>query len=676
MSKIKEKYIDGSGGTNTQVLTTDGTDASWQDASGGGTVTSVAVSGSDGIEIDSGSPITSSGTIALGVNKTTMLSTLNVEDGADVTDTTNVTAAGALMDTEVDADIKTLVLPASTTISTFGASLVDDAAAINARSTLDVDQAGTDNSTDVTLNASATTGGLSLSTQELSNQAATNAQNGYMTSTLVGNIETNNAKNTNVSTALSQGTRAATTYGITSDGGANDIILPEATTSLSGVLSSTKFNEIVANTNKATNVSTNLSEGTSTTTTVAVNSSDGTNATLASASTSRAGLLTKAKFDEIVVNTNKTTNQTHTGEVTGATALTIADNIVDEANMKISNAPTNDQVLTADSAVTGGWKWAGVSADLTSVVDGTTIEYKDINETTSTKKLTIGDLIIKKLAEGELRATVLEANASLTGATTSLEDIMSDADGLLNTVTTATTTSVYDVTNKLYKNPTVTETEVTTLVTGTNQNREFVGFSSKKEVIFSKLKYVAKNGGTGTIKFYKNGQTLSLAYYTYPSATYVSGTTYEIDLNIPLAINDTIYIEHEVDASFEISTITSYTTNDYISDYSSFKLSTKSGNSLSFKEIDETEPLEKVISLTYNKSNPTALYFMPYSSSTGVADVGDVTIKLYKDATLLGTYDAFTLYNGLTLAETPNKAVITQADTSLSKIYQYVLLIE
>lgn len=66
-----------------------------------GTVTSVAVSGSDGIEIDSGSPITTSGTIALGVNKTTLLSHINVEDGADVTDTANVTAAGALMDSEL-----------------------------------------------------------------------------------------------------------------------------------------------------------------------------------------------------------------------------------------------------------------------------------------------------------------------------------------------------------------------------------------------------------------------------------------------------------------------------------------------------------------------------------------------------------------------------------------------
>lgn len=75
----------------------------------------------------------------------------SVETGADVTDTANVTAAGALMDSEVNANIKSLTLPASTTISTFGASLVDDLNAGAARITLGVDAAGTDNSTDVTL---------------------------------------------------------------------------------------------------------------------------------------------------------------------------------------------------------------------------------------------------------------------------------------------------------------------------------------------------------------------------------------------------------------------------------------------------------------------------------------------------------------------------------------------
>ena len=62
----------------------------------------------------------------------------------------------------------------------------------------------------------------------------------------------------------------------------------------------------------------------------------------------------------IATNTAKTTNATHSGEVTGATALTIADNIVDEANLKISNAPVNGYSLTAQSGNTGGLTWANI----------------------------------------------------------------------------------------------------------------------------------------------------------------------------------------------------------------------------------------------------------------------------------------------------------------------------
>jgi len=129
-------------------------------------------------------------------------------------------------------------------------------------------------------------------------------------------------------TSLSTGTVDTTSYGITSDGGADDIVLAQASTTAAGVLSSAKWDEIVANTLKVTdadhNVDTDLSEGTSTETTVDVNSSDGNNATLVSASATRAGLLTKGKFDEIVVNTTHSggdgsdhadvaTNTTHSG---------------------------------------------------------------------------------------------------------------------------------------------------------------------------------------------------------------------------------------------------------------------------------------------------------------------------------------------------------------------------
>jgi hypothetical protein len=81
-----------------------------------------------------------------------------IEAGADVTDTANVTAAGALMDSEVDADIKTLSLPASTTISAFGKTLVDDANASAARTTLELGSAATLGT------AAVTNGGTSLAT--------------------------------------------------------------------------------------------------------------------------------------------------------------------------------------------------------------------------------------------------------------------------------------------------------------------------------------------------------------------------------------------------------------------------------------------------------------------------------------------------------------------------------
>ena len=67
----------------------------------GGTVTSVAVAGdsNSGISV-TGSPVTSSGTITLDVTPATLRQKINVEDGADVTDATNVASAGAVMDTD------------------------------------------------------------------------------------------------------------------------------------------------------------------------------------------------------------------------------------------------------------------------------------------------------------------------------------------------------------------------------------------------------------------------------------------------------------------------------------------------------------------------------------------------------------------------------------------------
>jgi len=41
-------------------------------------------------------------------------------------------------------------------------------------------------------------------------------------------------------------------------------------------------------------------------------------------------------------------------------ATVIADNVVDEANLKVSNSPTNGYFLSAQSGNTGGMTWAEV----------------------------------------------------------------------------------------------------------------------------------------------------------------------------------------------------------------------------------------------------------------------------------------------------------------------------
>jgi hypothetical protein len=136
---------------------------------------------------------------------------------------------------------------------------------------------------------------------------ATTSVGGVMSKAIFDQHTANVAKNTNVSTALSTGTVNATSYGITSDGGSDDIVLAQATTSVAGVLSAAKWNEIVANTAKVTNVSTNLGITTSETTAI-ITSSDGDNATIPVATTSVGGVMSKAIFDQHTANVAKNTN--------------------------------------------------------------------------------------------------------------------------------------------------------------------------------------------------------------------------------------------------------------------------------------------------------------------------------------------------------------------------------
>jgi hypothetical protein len=58
------------------------------------------------------------------------------------------------------------------------------------------------------------------------------------------------------------------------------------------------------------------------------------------------------------------THPNHSGEVTSTNdgATVIANNVVDEANLKVSNSPTNGYILTAQSGNTGGLTWAAAAS--------------------------------------------------------------------------------------------------------------------------------------------------------------------------------------------------------------------------------------------------------------------------------------------------------------------------
>jgi|TARA_X000001382_G_scaffold130690_1_gene126489 hypothetical protein len=127
--------------------------------SGSGTVTSVAVSGTDGIQVDSGSPITSSGTITLGLsgigNDKLTNSSISLTQGAGMAAMGSV-SLGSSVTVGVDGvleDLDTLGAASADgeVIVATGAGAFAYESGATLRTSIGVDAAGTDNSTNVSL---------------------------------------------------------------------------------------------------------------------------------------------------------------------------------------------------------------------------------------------------------------------------------------------------------------------------------------------------------------------------------------------------------------------------------------------------------------------------------------------------------------------------------------------
>ena len=172
--------------------------------------------------------------------------------------------------------------------------------------------------------------------------------------------------NHNVTTNLSTAA-AEDTVTIKSSDGTNAEI-SAATTSAAGIMTTALFDILEVNKAKVSNVSTNLSK-TATASNVTINSSDGTNVAIGAASTSAAGVMTKAVFDAVVLNTAKVTN---------------TDVNVSVANLKTKLAGpfASNAVSIGDSTdvVTIGNKLV-VTGDLTVSGTTTTVDTANLNVT-------------------------------------------------------------------------------------------------------------------------------------------------------------------------------------------------------------------------------------------------------------------------------------------------------
>ena len=187
----------------------------------------------------------------------------------------------------------------------------------------------------------------------------------------------------------------------------------------------------------------------------------------------------------ITANTAKVTNATHSGEVTGATALTIADNVVDEANLKVSNTPTNGYFLSAQSGNTGGLTWAEATSGSTAVA---------LTGTTDEVDWGAGDIFTHTLSAD---TTYTFANVPTAGA---IDMILTNLKSQFDTVTT----SVGDTFNPTsasggsfrqgWLKPDGTKYYLMTLVSGAYHIYQFA-FSTAFDV--STLSYESKTISTG-----------------------------------------------------------------------------------------------------------------------------------------------------------------------------------
>ena len=137
------------------------------------------------------------------------------------------------------------------------------------------------------------------------------------------------------------------------------------------------------------------------------------------------------KLNGIAASSNNYVHPNHSGEVTSTAdgATVIADNIVDEANLKVSNAPTNGYFLSAQSGNTGGMTWAEVDTTIANdSIDSQHYAAGSIDlEHLSSESVDEDNLYISNAgSNGQFLSKQSGNDGGLTWATVSSEDYIPD----------------------------------------------------------------------------------------------------------------------------------------------------------------------------------------------------------------------------------------------------------
>lgn len=220
---------------------------------------------------------------------------------------------------------------------------------------------------------------------------------GVMSSAKWSEVEANNAKvsdiNHNVSTSISEGATTTTTVKVdSSDGG--DATLLSASSTRAGVMPSSKFDQVNQNTTDISNITSNTNTNITVVeepTKVNINSSDGGDDFIAPADATNAGVMTAAMYAEHVINNGKVSDINHNVDTDLDIIKSATTNIItssDGDNVTITSANSTDAGLMTkaifDEHVVNNGKVSDINHNVTTdLIEGAT--------TTTTVKVNSSD---------------------------------------------------------------------------------------------------------------------------------------------------------------------------------------------------------------------------------------------------------------------------------------------